>query len=113
MYWRTIVDPLVFDDDLFDAEILVERMGIDRFTTQEMCRLFSVERNTLYKAVARGHIPAPAWPAFHDPKGAGHKSNEWSKGQVARIMLERKSADRGPGLAAFGSVSRRRMKADA
>lgn len=107
------VPALVFDDDLFDAEILVERMGIDRFTTDDMCRVFGVERNTIFKAIQRGSIPAPAWPAFHSPRGEGHKPHEWSKAQVARVIFERRGTERRPGLCAFGPVAAKRVKVDA
>lgn len=77
-----------FDDDLFDAEVLVERTGKAKFTAIDIGILAgaptrNAARQLVLRVRRRGEIPPPAFP------GGGRLPDVWSKRQVVAIVLGR------------------------
>lgn len=78
----------VFDDDLFDAEIVVDRAGGDTFTCIEIGFLMGAPtsnsaRQRGVRAKAKGSLPPPAFP------GNRNSPDYWSKRQVVEFMARR------------------------
>lgn len=79
-------DPLEFDDDLFDAEVEVERLGIGEFNTNDVCRVLGVQRLTIMRLKAEGAIPLP-FRSHHDPGEPLYASDVWTPRQMAEILV--------------------------
>src|ERR1017187_5491523 len=71
----------VFDDDEFDARVLVERANLAVFTTIDIAALFGCSRETVWENNRAGHLPPPMWPRRHDSDG-----DRWSREQVVDVM---------------------------
>lgn len=80
---------LDFDSDLFDAEVILEKVGLAECTAVELGRVLAflvhpdVARQRVERLLAAGKIPRPAL----DP-GKGTE-RRWSRDQVLEIVAER------------------------
>jgi len=94
LYWRVADEAeTLWDSDLYDAEILVERMGIEWFTTADIGALFDVARTTVGRWKLHGIIPAPAVPHRDGGRFDSH-GDQWSRGQVARMLVDQAARGR-------------------
>lgn len=75
---------MIFDDDLFDAEILVERADLAEFSTSGLAALLGITNDGVYKLVRRGVIPRPSIAAV-----MGYEEQRWSKAQAVEILAAR------------------------
>jgi hypothetical protein len=81
-----------FDDDLFDAEIKVERYGLGEFTRDDLAEFLGLSGHTVTKMLRRGNIPGPRRYGYD---AVGNRVPMWSSAQVAQILVRRgRKADR-------------------
>lgn len=82
----------VFDDDLFDAEILVERFGRSEFTIADLCEFFGHSNPWVYSQISKGALEPAKFPSQYATELDGSGRNgvtpaRWTKDQVVRAML--------------------------
>lgn len=81
--------PVEFDDDLFDAEIIVRRWGRDLFDAYLLGQILgSPNEESARQRVQRGLAAATIPPAALPGEDRG-KRDRWTKEQVVAIVAER------------------------
>jgi hypothetical protein len=78
---------VAFDDDLFDAQVIVERFGRARFNKFDLAELLGLAPNSVWKAVKRGRIPEAhhyEWVTEYYPEAV------WTFDQVVEIVAARR-----------------------
>lgn len=73
----------VFDDDLFDAEVIVGRMGFRELHRAEIAALYGIGCGSVWTHVARGRIPTPD---HYEAADTGVDIAVWTPAQIAREL---------------------------
>lgn len=75
-----------FDDDFYDAIILVHRAGCARFTVDDLAPVLNISPTSVGHFIRKGVLEPPTYEL--SPR-AGDDFPVWSPDQVARAMLAR------------------------
>ena len=81
-------------DDLFDAELAVERSGHAFFDKADLAELLGISAKSVSVLRVRGKIPAP--DHYREPDGrrsgvsGGRRRAVWTPAQAARLLKDRK-----------------------
>lgn len=81
----------MFDDDLFDAQLIVERHGAARYDKFALADLLGVAVSSVWVMIRRGELPAPAdkeWVKINVERSL------WTVEQVVGIVLARRAKAR-------------------
>lgn len=97
---RGEIDAPLWDSDLFDAEILVERMGLAKFTKEDLAKALGVQVKSLRAMYSRGSILAPD---HYEKLPVASRIAIWTPRQVAFIIANRRS---GPPCGTAAAASR-------
>ena len=81
----------MYDPDLFDAELIVERYGYARFGMTELAQFLGISRMSVNRRLYAGAIPRPA--IIETPEWGGTKCF-WTPAQVAEMVLNAKPNSR-------------------
>lgn len=100
------VTTVLFDDDLFDAEVIVGRAGCARFAKEELAALLGMAVQSIWRLVALGTIPEPA--IREDLPGKGRVRAYWTCAQATEILAERRRPKVVPECGTHAAWSRHR-----
>lgn len=75
---------VMFDDERYDAEIILNRRGRRDFTARDIAEILNCHTSNIWKNVVRGRFPVPKVP------GVGSQGAIWSQEQVIEMMILKK-----------------------
>lgn len=73
-----------FDDDLFDAEVTLDRTGVTTFDRFGVARVLNIADRSIWRRINSGRIPGPD---HYEPKGSVTEGI-WTREQVIHMIAE-------------------------